>query len=42
MYSKVADEKIEILSHLHQLGFVDIEDEITFQWEDEFFPRMLE
>ncbi len=39
---KQAGDQIDLLSKCYQLGFTDIEDAALFEWEDEFYPKMLE
>ena len=39
---KEKGEKIEILNKCYTLGFMDIDDAALFEWEDEFYPKMLE
>lgn len=33
---------IDILQKCYEVGFMDIEDAALFEWEDEFYPKMLE
>lgn len=40
--SKESDKSINILEKCHELGFIDLEDEALFDWEDEFFPKIWE
>ena len=35
-------ENISFIDKCYQLGFVDLEDDALFHWEDEFYPKMLE
>ncbi len=40
--SKESNPDIDFLHKCYELGFVDIEDSSLFEWEDEFYPKMLE
>lgn len=40
--SREIDENIDLLKKCYGLGFIDIEDDALFEWEDEFYPKMLE
>ncbi|MBS3136714.1 hypothetical protein J4401_07215 [Candidatus Woesearchaeota archaeon] len=40
--AKEHGKNIDILSDCYQLGFTDIEDEALYEWEDEFYPKILE
>ncbi len=41
-YGAEKDASIDILKKCYALGFTDVEDESLFDWEDEFYPKMLE
>ncbi|MBR9699767.1 hypothetical protein GOV09_04895, partial [Candidatus Woesearchaeota archaeon] len=36
------DPNINIMDTCHQVGFIDVSDEALHEWQDEFFPKMLE
>ena len=38
--SRDSDKNIQFLKKCYELGFVDLEDEAVFDWEDEFYPKM--
>ena len=40
--SKGPNFEVDFLHKCYALGFIDIEDEALFEWEDEFYPKMLE
>jgi hypothetical protein len=40
--SKETNNDISFLDRCYELGFTDIEDKALFDWEDEFYPKMLE
>lgn len=35
-------EDADILTQMYELGFIDLEDEALFDWQDEFWPKMLD
>lgn len=39
---KDSNQEIDFLNKCYELGFIDIEDAALFEWEDEFYPKMLE
>jgi hypothetical protein len=39
---KQKDDSIKFLEKCYELGFTDIEDAVLFEWEDKFYPKMLE
>jgi hypothetical protein len=40
--SKETDKSVNVIEKCESLGFMDIEDAALFEWEDEFYPKMLE
>jgi len=41
-YATPTDPNINIVQRCNELGFVDLDDTALFEWEDEFYPKMLE
>ncbi|MBD3164579.1 hypothetical protein GF323_05215 [Candidatus Woesearchaeota archaeon] len=39
---KEANPDTDFLHKCYSLGFIDIEDDALFEWEDEFYPKMLD